>query len=299
MRQIGHLETESAARTFSDYLFVQGIKNQIEAEREAGWAVWVHAEEEMERATQLLADYRAKPNDPKFQNAKRVAPKLKEQEEKELAAYQKRIQNRRHLFRPLSSYGFGPLTFALIFLSVVVFIFSKMGEDTESIMGLFVTKFDITGGYIRWDPGLQEIRNGEIWRLFTPMFIHFGPIHILFNMLWLRDLGSMIEARQSTWHLAILALAIAACSDVAQFFVSGPDFGGMSGVVYGLLGYIWIRGKFDPGSGLFVHKSTVTMMIVWFFLCFTPLLGHIANTAHAVGLGMGMAWGYLSSLIRR
>jgi GlpG protein len=299
MRQIGHLETESAARTFSDYLFVQGIKNQIEVEKEHGWAVWVHAEEEMERARQLLADYRAKPIDPKFQHAKKVATKLKEQEEKALAACQKKIQTRRHLFRPLTSYGFGPLTFALIFISVVVFILSKMGEDKGSIMSLFITSFDITGDYIRWEPGLQEIRRGEIWRLFTPMFIHFGPIHILFNMLWLRDLGSMIEARQSTWHLAILALAIGTCSDVAQFFVSGPDFGGMSGVVYGLLGYIWMRGKFDPASGLFMHKSTVTMMIVWFFLCFTPLLGHIANTAHAVGLGMGMAWGYLSSLIRR
>src|SRR6185503_11276349 len=127
MRQIGHLETESAARTFSDYLFVQGIKNQIEAEKAVGWAVWVHAEEEMERAKQLLADYRAQPNDPKFEQAKKVAPKLKEQEEKELAAYRKKLQDRRHLFRPLTGYGFGPLTFALICLSVVVFILSKMG----------------------------------------------------------------------------------------------------------------------------------------------------------------------------
>ena len=77
MRHIGHLETESTARTFSDYLFVQGIKNQIEAEKEAGWAVWVHAEEEMERAKQLLADYRANPRDTKFQNAKKVARNVK------------------------------------------------------------------------------------------------------------------------------------------------------------------------------------------------------------------------------
>lgn len=298
MRQIGHLETESAARTFSDYLFVQGIKNQIEAERGSGWAIWVHAEEEMERARQLLTEYRAQPNDPKFEQAKKVAPKLKEQEERELAAYRKKLQDRRHLFRPLTSYGFGPLTFALICVSVVVYVLSKMGTELEPIMGLFISPFDITGSQIRWQPGLQEIRHGEIWRLFTPMFIHFGPLpfHILFNMLWLRELGSMIEGRQTTWHLLILSLVIAAGSNVAQFYLSGPDFGGMSGVVYGLLGYIWIRGKFDPASGLFVHQSTVTMMIVWFFLCYTGLLGSIANTAHAVGLVMGMAWGYLSSL---
>ena len=269
MRQIGHLETETSARAFGDYLYVQGIKNEIEAEKESGWAVWVHAEEEMERARQLLEEYRVQPNHPKFEHAKRAAPKLKEQEEKELAAYQKKVQDRRHLFRPLTSYGFGPLTFAFICISIIVYFLSKMGTQRESIMGLFISPFEITGNQIRWQPGLQEIRHGEIWRLFTPMIIHFGPLpfHILFNMLWLRDLGSMIEARQSTWQLGILTLAIAAVSNVAQYLVSGPAFGGMSGVVYGLLGYIWIRGKCDPASGLFVHKSTVTMMIVWFFLC--------------------------------
>jgi GlpG protein len=130
------------------------------------------------------------------------------------------------------------------------------------------------------------------------MFIHFTVMHIFFNMMWLRDLGSMIESRQSSWHLLVLVVIIAACSNVAQFYVAhrGPDFGGMSGVVYGLLGYVWIRGKFDPGSGLFLHSYTVTMMIIWFVACLSGILGPIANTAHAVGLIMGMAWGYLSSL---
>jgi len=70
----------------------------------------------------------------------------------------------------------------------------------------------------------------------------------------------------------------------------------MSGVVYGLLGYIWMRGKFDPGSGLYLHPTTLTMMIIWFFACFTPIVPHVANAAHAGGLVMGIAWGYLSSL---
>jgi len=116
-------------------------------------------------------------------------------------------------------------------------------------------------------------------------------------MLWLRDLGSMIEARQTSLQLALLVLFVAASSNVMQFYIGGaPNFGGMSGVVYGLLGYVWLRGKFDPGSGLFLHSATVTMMIVWFFVCLLGLIPHIANTAHAVGLVVGMSWGYLSSL---
>ena len=41
---------------------------------------------------------------------------------------------------------------------------------------------------------------------------------------------------------------------------------------------------------------TVAMMMIWFVACFTPLVPHVANATHAVGLALGMAWGYLSSL---
>ena len=143
---------------------------------------------------------------------------------------------------------------------------------------------------------LPEIRQGEVWRLVTPMFIHFSIIHILFNMLWLKDLGSLIESRQSSWLLAVMVLAIAAVSDLAQYFYSGPIFGGMSGVVYGLFGYVWIRGKLDPGSGLVMDRRNATMMLIWLAFCFTGLVGPIANGAHVAGLLVGVAWGGLSSL---
>jgi GlpG protein len=68
-----------------------------------------------------------------------------------------------------------------------------------------------------------------------------------------------------------------------------------------LLGYIWIKGKFDPSSGLYLHPHTVAMMLIWFVLCMTPLVPRIANGAHAVGLGLGVLWGFLASIkaIRR
>ena len=113
--------------------------------------------------------------------------------------------------------------------------------------------------YIQWDPGLPEVRRGQVWRLFTPMFLHFDILHILFNMLWLRDLGSMIEARKTSWLLLLLVLVIAGTSNVAQYLVSGPAFGGMSGVVYGLLGYIWMQGRFNPASRLSLQPQTVTV----------------------------------------
>ena len=299
MRLIGHLPEEKAARTFGDYLYVHGIENHLELEKPDGWGIWISDEDKIEEATSLLTAFQLNPADPKYLAKAKAAPELRAEAEKSEANYRKKVSDRRQLFRPLGAYGFGPLTFVLIAISVLVAILSKLGAEHQPIMSLFITNYTLSGNLIEWNNALPEIRHGQLWRLITPIFIHFGPLHIIFNMLWLRDLGSMIEGRQSTWRLAVLVLVIAACSNLGQFWVGGPMFGGMSGVVYGLLGYIWMRGKFDPASGLGLHPSTVTMMIIWFFACFTPLLPHVANGAHAVGLVMGIAWGWLSSLRHR
>jgi GlpG protein len=94
-------------------------------------------------------------------------------------------------------------------------------------------------------------------------------------------------------------LIIAVISNLTQFLFTGGGFGGMSGVVYGLFGYVWIRGKLDPTSGLYLHPTTVAMMMIWLFVCMIGVMGSIANAAHASGLLVGVIWGYLSSLRRR
>ncbi len=292
---IGHLDGETNARTFSDYLLVQGIDNQIETEKNDSWAVWIHAEEELERARGMLALYQQNPSDPKFQSLARGANELRERRKKEQARYEKKVKSREQLFRSLAGYGFGPVTLVLICISVVVFLLSRFGPDPRVIRVLFISRFDFTD----LQNALPEVRHGEFWRIFTPIFIHFGFLHIFFNMLWLRDLGSMIEARLGGWQLLAMVLAIVSVSNAAQYFVSGPDFGGMSGVVYGLFGYVWIRGRFDPGSGLYLHPNTVLMMLIWFVVCWIGWVGFVANTVHLVGLLMGTAWGYLASLRRR
>jgi GlpG protein len=308
MRIIGYLPREADARTFGDYLLVQGIENDVEAEKDGTWAVWIRAEDELERAKVELEAFRANPADPKFKKTARAAVDVKEQKRREQAEYEKRLKQRRHLFKPLTGYGFGPVTYILIFISAGVFILSRFGKDYSHLLSLYISEKDISGfaefsfsdaikeRFIHFHYLLPEIKHGEIWRLFTPIFLHFSIIHIFFNMMWLRDLGSMVEGRQSSWLLLVLVLALAAVSNLVQYFWGGPDFGGMSGVVYGLFGYVWIRGKLDPGSGLIMDRTNASMMIIWLVFCFTGLVGPIANGAHGAGLLMGMAWGWLSSL---
>jgi len=298
MRQIGHLSNESNARMFSDYLYVQGITNTIESADNVTWSIWIHEEQQIERSRSLLESFRNNPNDEKFRKSTETARQQRKQEQEEHKAYQKQFLTADKIF-PGGISKIGTLTVILIAISVVIGLASRLGADRELLNYFFITQIKVVGQYIRWDKGLPEITQGQIWRLFTPMFIHFGVIHLLFNMLWLRDLGTMVEKRQNTWILALLVLVIAAASNLAQYAVSGPSFGGMSGVVYGLLGYIWIRGKYDPFSGLFLHQQTVIMMIGWFFLCLSGLIGNIANTAHGVGLVIGIVWGFITARLAK
>lgn len=297
MRQIGALASESSARLFGDFLYVRGIDNQVEFDQDHGWTVWIVDEEHLDRARQLLTDFQANPNHPSFRAQAAAAAEAREQARKDEAAYAAKMKSARQAFAPLYGFGFGPATVILMVACIVVAILSSLGDNRERIMALFITNYEIVGAYIKWMPGLPEIRHGEIWRLFTPIFIHFGFLHIVFNLLWLRDLGSALEHRHGSIFLCAQVLVIAAISNLAQFYVGGaPNFGGMSGVVYGLLGYIWIRGKCDPFFGMALHPTTVTMMVIWFFLCWSGLMGNIANWCHTAGLLVGMAWGYLSAL---
>ena len=74
--------------------------------------------------------------------------------------------------------------------------------------------------------------------------------------------------------------------------------GGMSGVLYGLFGYVWMKMTFDPKSGLYVPMSTVAILSIWMFVCMSGVLSmNIGNWAHGIGLVAGMIIGYSPKLM--
>jgi len=178
------------------------------------------------------------------------------------------------------------VTATLIALSIIVALFSNLGRDFQFLHFLFISEYR---------QGLPEIISGQLWRLFTPIIIHFGIMHIAFNLLWLYQLGSVVEQRQSTRRMLILVIIISVLSNLAQFIWAGPIFGGMSGVVYGLLAYVWAQGKFNPRAGIGLNQNTTAMMLVWFVVCWLGLVGNIANMAHTIGLVCGVILGVFYS----
>lgn len=296
MRTIGEIQDEAAARTFGDFLCAQGIAHELERDADTGWTVWVKSDEDCPRAADFLAAFTRNPAAPQFAKATRDAVDARRREAEDLVNYQRRVRSARTLFPSLKGYRFGPLTFVLMAVCVVVFVMTKLGSDFGAASFLWFSEYQNFGPFWRRILEVPELREGQVWRLFTPIFIHMGFMHIVFNLMWLADLGSMIEGRQSSSLLGWLVLVLGIGSNMVQYAATGhPQFGGMSGVVYGLLGYMWIRGKLDPGCGLRLHQQTVVTSMVWFFLCFTGWLGPIANGAHAGGLVIGMVWGWLAA----
>ncbi len=137
---------------------------------------------------------------------------------------------------------------------------------------------------------LYEILHGQVWRLITPIFVHLSILHILFNMLWFKDLGYIIEYKFGKKDLLTLIGISGVVSNLLQYFVSGPQFGGMSGVLYAMLGFVWVYKKLHQDFDYSLPSRDITIMIGWLLLCLTGFLGPIANSAHAGGLFVGMLY---------
>src|SRR6185503_8353263 len=159
------------------------IRSQLEPEADRSWSIWIQDEDQINEAQAALKRFQANPTAEEFQKAPEEAARARQKEAEDLAAYRKRIRSRKSLFVKFGGYGIGILTLLLMLVCVYVAVFSKLGKDDEWLRTWHIT--DPMG-----DPRyfLPEVRSGEFWRLFTPIFIHYGVIHILFNMLWFYQL---------------------------------------------------------------------------------------------------------------
>ena len=178
---------------------------------------------------------------------------------------------------------------------MIAFI-SNFGSLISVIEPLTYTKIIISNqGYASLlDADKTFLEDNEWWRIITPIFIHFSFAHLAFNCLWIYILGEKIENTDGSLVFIILVTFSAILSNSLQYFWTESSlFGGLSGVIYGLIGFCMIlefessydRYQLPPGLYMF--------MLVWLIMGFVGILdlfgfGSVANFAHLGGLISGV-----------
>jgi GlpG protein len=295
MREIGKLVDGNAARRLADYLLTLKIETQLDQQPD-GWIVWVCDEDRVPQARDAFTEFERNPGDSRFTVATRTAQELRLREIEEDEDYRQRLTE----FRERMSEPQPQLPYATVFLiataGVVTFL-TNFGEPLDSPVLRYL--------WIATGTHLADIAHGQLWRLVTPIFIHFDPMHLLFNCYVVFILGGAIERRQGSPRLIWLVFVTAVASNLAQFYLGHPSisqqhelvwlrspyFGGLSGVGYALFGYLWMKSLLEPELGFHLQTWTVFIMIAWFFACLVDLIPHVANGAHAAGLLIGIVIG--------
>lgn len=196
-----------------------------------------------------------------------------------------------------------PVTMLLILAALLVAAVSSLGSDLRPVSGLFYPSFTLVqdgalGGMMQIFAQINSL--DALLRTLTPAFLHFGAIHLVFNSLWIWHFGRMIERSQSSLLYLCVVVFIAFFSNTTQYLWSlTANFGGLSGVVYGLLGYIWMWQLLLPSGRLRLPPAMIGFLLVALVLMELFAGSWIASAAHAGGLIAGIITGVLSAGIYR
>jgi GlpG protein len=328
MRQAGILNNERDAQRFAAWLVSQRIEAHAEQEGSA-WAIWVRDEDQIPKAREALAHFQANPQDPKYRDAERSAEQVLREQEDE------RKRARGNVVEMRGRWGTGgaiarrcPLVMVIVGVCILVYLTTgklsnlradATGQAVEGGTALYYNLLFTDPRVAMTASGIDvwaSIRRFELWRLVTPIFLHGDFPHLLFNMLWLFSLGGQIENKRGSRYMAVLILMLAVASNLGQALEAsladpgGFKFGGMSGVGYGVFGYLLVKVKFDNRDGYFLSQLTIILGIAWFVLCLArsfpemestlgSFIPPIANSAHTVGFFTGMALAYAPLFVRR
>jgi membrane associated rhomboid family serine protease len=178
---------------------------------------------------------------------------------------------------PLNRIPHYPVTGGTCLLALAVYVAIRMQFINEDLL---------TENYHIW--------HGQPWRLLTSTLPHANLIHLAFNLYWIWALGSIIEEMLGSAFVAMLMIIVAAGSSGAEYaFSRGGE--GLSGVVYGMFGFLWVVGRSDARFKDVIDVKTIQLFVGWFFICIVATVMNImaiANIAHGSGAVLGAIVGY-------
>ena len=182
---------------------------------------------------------------------------------------------------------FTPVNTALIALNVLAFLGLSLLGNTED--AAFMNRY----GALSWDAVASQ---GEYYRFFTAMFLHFGASHLLQNMVILAVLGRRLERLIGPWKYLILYFAAGAASSIASFYITlhgNPNVvsGGASGAVFGVMGGLLALILKDYVTGNRRRTGEIGLRGMIFMIACAVSYGftsaNVDNAAHLGGLAAG------------
>ena len=219
------------AQAFIDYMASRHIEIQMMPEGQGQFALWLTDSQHKIEAEAELKHFLANPSDSKYSAASwNVADTRKSQFHYSSPSIMSMVKAKA-----------GPVTLLIMAVCVVIYILQMIGFGRGVFASLHFPAF--------------EGQQWQLWRWLSHALLHFSATHIIFNLLWWWQLGGDIERRLGSGKLLQIFVVSAALSGAGQFYVEGANFGGLSGVVYALLGYLWILGYRRPHLGIDATKT--------------------------------------------
>ena len=195
----------------------------------------------------------------------------------------------------------------MIVISVVLSLLSNFGSLIAIIEPFTFTKISISNqGFLSFSSAEQTfLIENQWWRLITPMFLHFSFAHLAFNCLWIYVLGENIERVDGKLIFTLIIILTGVFSNLLQYFwTSSSLFGGLSGVIYGMLGYCLVMEMESNYDKYGLPPGLYLFMIAWLILGFLGILdlfgfGSVANFAHLGGMLSGLMFAMIYKTLNR
>lgn len=280
MRCLGQINGRSSAESFVAFLLTQDIATQIEAvpgptpeQASDLWEIWVRDEDKLQQARSELTQFVDNPRDAKYATALSQAKSILAEKEKKRQAAARNLR-RVEARGPAGMTRGGPLpplTLTLLIISIAVSLFSNFSNPKPTnVWGQAIVNelsFVAKGDYIQAEgDAAASLKRGELWRVITPIFLHHGMLHLAMNMFVLISFGRMVEGWVGTPKFALFVLLLAIGPNLLQglapdWMRGSPFFGGISGVLYGLFGYVWIRSTLNPNLGVSIPLPIVVIFV--------------------------------------
>ncbi|BAE75602.1 Rhomboid protease GlpG [Sodalis glossinidius str. 'morsitans'] len=265
MIRVTALSNARLALAFIDYMKTQGVDMELRPQGRYA-ELWLAQDEKLAQVESALEAFLLDPQHPRYQAASWRTGSLH---------YRGETGAGLRGWLPALRQQAGPLTLGVTALCVLVFFLMALIGDDRVMAALL------------YPAGPAQY--GQIWRWVSHAFLHFSLLHLLFNVVWWWYLAGLTERYRGRASLAILFVLSAVVSGMVQSHFSGIFFGGLSGVVYALMGYVWWHGEKNPGGPLFMPLGVIVFALLWLIAGYFNILGiAIANAAHVAGLVTGL-----------